>query len=219
MCVRSPTGPLSSRLLTTIPEVPYDDGDDGYNDKDLKPGKKAYEVNFKVYSPSDIQAMQDTQIAEVSAILDQPPENTAILLRHARWNKEKLIENYMEKEGDVLEKAGLGKKSTQQIQLRKIPGFVCDICCEDSPNLTSYALRCEHRYCTDCYRQYLSQKVKDEGEAARIRCPGDGCNRIVDSKTLDLLVADDLKSRYETTPNALGSQTLSLTEYLDITSS
>lgn len=182
----------------SLEEVSYDQDDDelSYNDKDLIPGKKAFEVNFKVYSPSEIQVFQDTQITEVAAILDQPPEITAILLRHARWNKEKLIEKYMEKEADVLEKSGLGKKSSGLPQLRKIPGFVCDICCEDSPDLSTYALRCEHRYCTDCYRHYLSQKIKDEGEAARIRCPGDGCNRIVDSKTLELLVADDLKARY-----------------------
>ena len=57
-------------------------------------------------------------------------------------------------------------------------------------------MKCGHRYCVDCYRQYLAQKIKDEGEAARIQCPTAGCNRIVDSKSLDLLVAAELKARY-----------------------
>lgn len=101
----------------------------------------------------------------------------------------------MEKEDDVLEKAGLGKRSKGLPQLKKVRGFVCEICCEDSPNMQTYAMRCRHRFCVECYRHYLSQKIKDEGEAARIRCPGDRCNRIVDSKSLDMLVADELMTR------------------------
>ena len=166
-------------------------------DKDIKPSRQAYEVEFKVFSPEDIQAHQDKQIKEVSSILGQPSENTAILLRHTRWNKERLIDQYMEKTEDVLESAGLGETaSTHPPKLEKVKGFVCDICCEDGPGLDTYAMRCGHRFCVDCYRNYLQTKIKSEGEAARIRCPGDGCNRIVDSKSLDLLVPDDIRDRY-----------------------
>ena len=165
-------------------------------DKDIKPTKQAYEVDFKVFEPSQIQDSQDKQIAEVSNILGQPPEATAILLRHLRWNKERLIDQYMDKTEEVLEDAGLGEESsTNPPRLEKVKGFVCDICCEDDPDLDTFAMKCGHRFCVDCYKQYLYTKIKDEGEAARIRCPGDGCNRIVDSKSLDLLVSEDLCER------------------------
>ncbi|MCJ1258768.1 hypothetical protein MMC24_006601 [Lignoscripta atroalba] len=162
--------------------------DDGPNigfsqDKDLvKLTTKTYEVDFKVFGPSDIQAHQDKQIDEVSAILGQPPEASAILLRHLRWNKERLIEAYMEKPEEILEAAGLGPDAAEPPKTRVIPGFTCDICCEDKPGLET---------------QYLAQKIKEEGEAARIQCPTTGCNRIVDSKSLDLLVATELKERYQ----------------------
>ena len=174
-----------------------DEPDVGFaQDKDLKPSKKAYEIDFKVFSPADIQAHQDKQISEVSAILGQPSEATAILLRYLRWNKERLIESYMDKPESVLEKAGLGPESAQTPITKVIKGFTCEICCEDALGLESYALKCGHRYCVDCYRQYLAQKIKDEGEAARIQCPTNGCNRIVDAKSLDLLVAQELKARF-----------------------
>ena len=165
-------------------------------DKDMKPGKKAYEVDFKVFSPEDIQSHQDKQIDEVSAILGQPSEATAILLRHLRWNKERLIEAFMERPDSVLETAGLGPESAQAPTTNVVKGFTCEICYDDTPGLETYALKCGHRYCVDCYRQYLAQKIKDEGEAARIQCPTNGCHRIVDAKSLDLLVAAELKSRY-----------------------
>lgn len=152
-------------------------------------------IDFKVLSPADIQAQQDRQIEDVSAILGEPPESAAILLRHYRWNKERLIESYMDHPEDVLDSAGLGPNLVETPQTKVVPGFVCEICFEDEADLQTYAMRCGHRYCVDCYQHYLSQKIREEGEAARIRCPREGCNRIVDSKSLELLVTSDLKER------------------------
>ncbi|KAJ5544799.1 Zinc finger C6HC-type [Penicillium sp. DV-2018c] len=176
----------------------FDDLDHGFSDdKDLlKNKKKPYEVEYKVLDPSDIDHEQLGQVNEVCAILGLPPESAAILLRFGRWNKEKLIEGYMEQPEKTLEQAGLGSGSGWTPKTEIVPGFTCDICCEDGDDLETYAMRCGHRFCVDCYRQYLGQKIKEEGEAARIQCPGDGCNRIVDHKSLELLVAEDLQERY-----------------------
>ena len=176
-----------------------DDGGDMFQSQDklMKPQKKAFEVDYKAYSPDDIQAQQEQQITEVSTLLEQPREATAILLRYGRWNKERVIEQYMDDQEAVLEKAGLGQDLQRTPpQIETIDGFACEICCEDEPGLQSFAMKCGHRYCVDCYRQYLAQKIRDEGEAARIKCPGDGCNNIVDSKSLELLVPSELKDRY-----------------------
>lgn len=196
MCRKASRRMLQELTRYLRSEFDEEDPDIGFSqDKDMKPKKKAYEIDFKVFSPADIQAHQDKQIDEVSAILGQPSESTAILLRHLRWNKERLIEAYMDKPEQVLENAGLGPDRGQAPKTRVIKGFICDICCEDAPGLETYALKCGHRYCVGCYRRYLAQKIKDEGEASRIECPTNGCNRIVDSKSLDLLIAAELKSR------------------------
>ena len=74
-----------------------DFGDSFSYDKDLvQKTKKPYEVEFKVLSPADIDRDQNSQITEVSSILGLPPESAGILLRFARWNREKLIESYMD---------------------------------------------------------------------------------------------------------------------------
>ncbi|KAI9889148.1 MAG: hypothetical protein M1814_005739 [Vezdaea aestivalis] len=164
------------------------------NDKDLKRQRKAFEVEFKVYGPAEVQKQQDKQIEEVGMLLGQPAESTAILLRYMRWNKEKLIEQYMEEREVILEKAGLGESSMIKTKTEVVTGFSCDICCEDEIGLESYAIRCGHRFCADCYRTYLVGKIKDEGEAALIQCPKEGCNRIVDSKSLDYLIDSGLDS-------------------------
>lgn len=103
----------------------------------------------------------------------------------------------MDRPDAVLENAGLGSGSQQTPATKVMKGFTCNICFDDTPGTQTYALKCNHRYCVNCYRQYLAQKIKEEGEAARIQCPTEGCNRIVDSKSMDLLVASELRSRYQ----------------------
>lgn len=176
-----------------------DDQDVGFsfNDKDIaKQPKKPYEVEFKVLDPSDIEREQSLQIDEVSAILGLPPESAAILLRHSRWNREKLIESYMDRPEQTLEEGGLGPDTLGTPKTEIVPGFMCEICCEDSPGLETYKMRCGHRFCVDCYRHYLFQKIKEEGESSKIECPQDNCHLIVDSKSLTFLVSHEVKDRY-----------------------
>lgn len=173
------------------------DPDFGLTGKDIETKKKqAHVVPFKVFDPRDIQRQQDGMIDEVNMILDMSKEDAAIMLRHFRWNKERLLEDYMERPNEVLEATGLWHSSSRATKLDVVSGFVCDICCEDDESLQSFAMKCGHRYCVDCYQQYLKQKIQEEGEAARIQCPSDGCGRILDSKSLDVLVTPDLVDRY-----------------------
>ncbi|KAJ4010683.1 hypothetical protein NW752_008811 [Fusarium irregulare] len=166
--------------------------------KDVEKKKRAaHVVPCKVHEPSDIQNQQDEMIGEVNMILDMQKEDAAILLRHFRWNKERLLEDYMDRPEKVMEAAGLGSNTSSSPKLEVIPGFICDICCEDDEGLESFAIKCGHRYCVDCYRHYLTQKIREEGEAARIQCPSDGCGRILDSASLDVLVTPALADRYQ----------------------
>lgn len=166
-----------------------------YDKESIKPQRQPYEVDSKVISPEDIQRDQNVQINEVSSVLGLPPESAAILLRFGRWNRERLIESYMDHPDKTLEEAGLGSTFAESPKTEAVRGFMCEICCESGPDLQSYAMRCGHRFCVDCYRQYLAQKIKEEGEAARIECPQSKCSRVVDSKSLALLVSEDLKDR------------------------
>ncbi|EGE08443.1 IBR domain-containing protein [Trichophyton equinum CBS 127.97] len=167
-------------------------------EKDIKPVRQPYETDSTALSPNDITREQNVQINEVSSILGLPAESAAILLRFSRWNREKLIESYMDHPEKTLEDAGLGPTFSSNPKTEVMHGFMCDICCEDGPDLQTYAMRCGHRFCVDCYSHYLGQKIKEEGEAARIECPQDQCHRIIDSKSLDLLVGEDVRDRYRT---------------------
>ncbi|RUS23289.1 hypothetical protein BC937DRAFT_89282, partial [Endogone sp. FLAS-F59071] len=166
--------------------------------------KRTYEVDFSVHSVSDIVASQQKEVMQVSGILGIRQEHAATLLRHFRWNKERLIERYMDNPDIVLRQAGVitdNKLAPHFIPAGRFAGFMCDICCDDDDELKTLALSCGHRFCMNCYEHYLLQKIKEEGESRRIQCPQDGCNVIVDEATVKLIVSRETHDKYRTLLN------------------
>ncbi|CAG8747926.1 2250_t:CDS:1, partial [Funneliformis mosseae] len=168
-----------------------------------KDRKKNYEVDFIVHSVEGIVKNQDDEVNHVSNILGIQRQHAATLLRHFRWNKERLIERYMDDSREVLNKAGVITDNTRTPKFIKIPGFMCDICCDDDEDLYTLALSCGHRFCRNCYEQYLTQKIKEEGESRRILCMANNCNVIVDEKTVKLAVNKDIHERFMFNPYSI----------------
>lgn len=53
------------------------------------------------------------------------------------------------------------ESSKAQPRLKRIRGFVCEICYDDSEReKETIALGCGHRYCRDCYASYLESKIR-----------------------------------------------------------
>jgi ariadne-1 len=64
-----------------------------------------------------------------------------------------------------------------------------------APTIQTLALACGHRFCTECYTCYLTQKIKLEGESRRVQCMEEKCNLVVDEKTVSLLIEPELFER------------------------
>jgi ariadne-1 len=156
--------------------------------------KKVYEVNYKSLSPNDILNIQTEEINHVMNILGCSIDTAAILLRSFKWNKESLIESFMEDDRKVLKKSGV-VMDDHIPQLEVIKDFCCDICCEDSPDLKAFSISCHHWFCQNCYRHYLTQKIEEEGESRHISCPGE-CKLIVDQHSISLLVSQKTYEKY-----------------------
>lgn len=92
------------------------------------------------------------------------------------------------------------------------PGFECKICYDSEAGLQSFAMKCGHRFCVNCYAKYLGQKVKETGEAVPIKCPEYGCNMVMDfdlpvtanlQASLNEVVGRDMPSGYALDGNKL----------------
>lgn len=87
-----------------------------------------------------------------------------------------------------------GLSTDRQPRLKRMRKFTCQICFDDDGTKETIALSCDHRYCRDCYTSYLNQKIQD-GESKRIQCMATDCPLIVDEKTVELLVDEQMSNR------------------------
>ena len=72
----------------------------------------------------------------------------------------------------------------------------CEICCLTFPLQLLTGLACDHFYCNQCWIEYLTTKIMDEGASQMIECPG--CNIVVDDQTVMKLITNPgVKQKYQ----------------------
>ncbi|CDO75272.1 hypothetical protein BN946_scf184497.g3 [Trametes cinnabarina] len=83
---------------------------DGFGN-DFKVGvrqeRKIYEVDYSALSQPEVERIMQADVDHISSIFGVEPPVAAILLRHMNWNKEKLIEKYMDNASAVAVAAGV----------------------------------------------------------------------------------------------------------------
>lgn len=79
--------------------------------------------------------------------------------------------------------------------------FECPICCCDVPESAdpqhpnTLSLGCLHKFCIDCWKEYLQRKIMNESESGRVQCMESGCGRIVGEKVVHSLVDPNTEAR------------------------
>ncbi|KAK1228577.1 hypothetical protein PQX77_008380 [Marasmius sp. AFHP31] len=71
-----------------------------------KAKQKSYEIDYEPLSQSAVEALMSKDIEQCCSVLGIDENSARILLRHQDWNKEKLIEKYMDNPSVVLVAAG-----------------------------------------------------------------------------------------------------------------
>ncbi|CAG5075922.1 Similar to ARIH1: E3 ubiquitin-protein ligase ARIH1 (Homo sapiens) [Cotesia congregata] len=85
-----------------------------------------------------------------------------------------------------------------QIQQSSDSTEFCEICLSPFPRSLMTGLECGHRFCGDCWTEYLSVKVMSEGECFSISCPAHKCKILVDDASAMALIKDSkVRSKYQ----------------------
>ena len=148
----------------------------------------------------DIVKHMVESIKEVNNVIQIPTTTVRILLNHFKWDKEKLMERFysddqeaMFEEAQVISpyKTAAAASAVKQARGAAASGSVleCEICCSSYPRQMMTGLECGHQYCTQCWTEYLTTKIIDEGASQMIECPG-FCNIVVDDQTVMTLITD-----------------------------
>jgi len=184
-----------------------DSGDDleidmepDYNEEELcGSDMEIDEYLFEVLSVEDVVNHMIESINEVYKVTQIPTTTIRILLHHFNWDKEKLMEKFYSedqnkifKEAQVLSPYRYIKPGNSSKSLRE-----CGLCCLSLPlEMVFTGLECGDFYCTQCWIEYLTTKIMDEGASQMIECPG--CDIVVDDQTVMKLITDPMvKEKYQ----------------------
>lgn len=175
----------------------YESGED-MSLEDMQEDKYCYEV----LSSKEIVTDMLKKITSINTILQLPNTVTRILLHHFKWDEDKLLEKFytgnravLFKEARVVDPASISN-SDNKLSVRSIEN--CTICMNLLSKDSMTGLECEHQFCGDCWNEYLSLKVMNEGECLTIACPAYKCDILVDDTTAMTMIKDPkVKAKYQ----------------------
>lgn len=161
-------------------------------------GGLARTKSYQALDEQAILAESEELISGVQELCGLPSATmAALLLRENEWNRERLIERWMEDSAAVLAKAGISSGDLDQPAKHPRKKMECPICLETCSSKNSYALGCGHRYCNDCWRQYLQTALQSAHTASQTRCPAPTCRALVHDDAFKKHLGKRDYARYE----------------------
>ncbi|XP_058795293.1 E3 ubiquitin-protein ligase ARIH1-like [Phymastichus coffea] len=173
----------------------------------FKEREKPEKYPFEIVSTEQIVQYMIDFIDDVNKVIEKPATITRILLNHCKWDKQKLLEKYFEDsaklfaEARVVDRSELTANCAGDTQHPDAPSGEtedCGICCVPTAKSTMADSSCGHRFCLDCWNEYLTTKIMDDGIGQTIACAAHECDILVDDERVMKLVTDPaVKYKYQ----------------------
>lgn len=163
------------------------------------------EYQYEVLSTDDIVQHMIDCIKEVNTVVQIPSTTTRILLNYFHWDKEKLMEKFFDgnqdelfREAHVINPFKKVNVAKPKIANKALGTEECDICFMIFSSSQMTGLECGHRFCYQCWNEYLTTKIMEEGVGQTIACAAHNCPILVDDQTAMRLVKDPrVKLKYQ----------------------
>lgn len=163
------------------------------------------EYQYEVLSTEDIVQHMIDCIKEVNTVVQIPTTSTRILLNYFHWDKEKLMEKYFDSNQDELfQEAHIINPFKDvnavkpKISTKLMGSEECQICFVVLPSSQMTGLECGHRFCYQCWNEYLTTKIMGEGVGQSIACAAHDCSILVDDETAMRVLKDPrVKTKYQ----------------------
>eukprot|EP01087_Luapelamoeba_hula_P020848 TRINITY_DN717_c0_g1_i1.p1 TRINITY_DN717_c0_g1~~TRINITY_DN717_c0_g1_i1.p1 ORF type:complete len:534 (-),score=92.35 TRINITY_DN717_c0_g1_i1:159-1760(-) len=182
-------------------------GEEDELDSDMEDGAVSFKneegmrkvVSFEVLSLKEVLKSSETLIEGVQEFLGIPNKAiAACLLRTYNWNRERLIEAYMEDNDAVCKKAGVPTLDLCKPVDKPDEEHECLVCMDPYKARDSFSLPCGHRYCHDCWKNYLEVQIKDGPRCIYSHCMAPKCTSVVHEDAYKSIVSAEDFKRYST---------------------
>lgn len=160
-----------------------------YIDEPLTPSDESKpNFQYSIITPDEYLKLMLNYVNEVKDILQLSKSVVIFLLNRFKWNKQRLLEQFYEKDPDEF------LRQTKAIN----DDNACSICYSDSEE-DLFSLECQHQFCKSCWQDYIIHQIVTQGHAQNIVCPKFQCKTLVDEEIIFKFLEnnDSVKHLYE----------------------
>jgi ariadne-1 len=126
-------------------------------------------------------------VDEVKTILQLSSSIIKLLLHYFKWNKDRLLEKFYEINHDqFFQQAKVINPFSQNLS-EISSSRTCLICCSDEED-DMFCLQCQHRFCQNCWKNYIINQIVNEGQAQTIVCPDYQCEILVNDELIQKIL-------------------------------
>mmetsp|Transcript_6870 Transcript_6870/g.8675 ORF Transcript_6870/g.8675 Transcript_6870/m.8675 type:complete len:594 (-) Transcript_6870:266-2047(-) len=165
---------------------------------------------------SEIEPIMNEKIERVAEILAIPSSAAVPLLRHHKWDKDRLFDSYTTNSERELRDAGVyhrcikrfksdssiedvsssnnqnlnGNQQSQEQILKD-----CTICYDEKPQEEMLSMPCGHEFCLECWKSQIQITLESGPSCILATCPAEKCNEIVTEEEVSK-VAQELLPKF-----------------------
>jgi ariadne-1 len=143
-------------------------------------------VDYREIAPQAVQAEVQAAVKSVAGMLEVSSDDAEAMLLARKWDRERLLELYLEDTPAERRHAGLEDEgagaaaAAEDAGVRRGQMVDCDICFDTVEGHQMLSLACGHRACARCWREFLLQQLRSRAASAvDARCMQTGCSSIV----------------------------------------
>mmetsp|Transcript_19023 Transcript_19023/g.41444 ORF Transcript_19023/g.41444 Transcript_19023/m.41444 type:complete len:539 (+) Transcript_19023:121-1737(+) len=192
-------------------EREFSHGSHHHNLSDHNGDPKLFEKNdgpaIRMLPSEELKPIMHALVQDVADVCGCSESAAAILMREHKWDKERLLESYVDDPARVQKKCGVlarcqdsnicppaAKKGPPQRNLRRH----CEICMDEDgfDQDEMIGMPCAHEFCDCCWEGYFHNALSKGPLCIRETCPQAGCNELVTEEELTR-AAPDLLPKFE----------------------
>jgi len=167
-------------------------------------------------SSTELYTVMIARVEEFADLFQIAPSVSQVLLRHARWNKERLCELYTSDSKKLVEAAQVvarheldpylpavcpeasgGSRGVVTRKRASAQKRACAICLEDDYQPSDMIqMPCKHEFCRDCWKSFIATMMKDGHTCIRKTCPQNGCHELVTEEEVSK-ISPELLPKYQ----------------------
>lgn len=172
-----------------------------YEDTPIELDEECVTGKFDFLMKDQFEKERKQKIEDFVQYCSLPYEEAELVLIRYNWNTDLLMNDWFDKTEKIKMLCGLKQTKESQKKIydffkkNKFPPDVCLVCYMEIEKNDDISLGCGHKFCSDCFTQYLISRLKDQLTLLNTPCPLNGCNFIVTSKIFDRCFKDNEKAK------------------------